>query len=70
MKGDNFQSRKGEKHEENDNSRQVLFLTLILLLVSGCSYNMENTQSSPDNSVGCSKFMSDYTQYDRDMCSH
>ncbi len=49
---------------------KVLFFIFVLMLVSGCSYNRESTRSLPESGVGCAKFMSDYTQYERDICSH
>lgn len=47
---------------------KVFILIFILLLVSGCSYNMENIQPPHDIGVGCAKPLSDWTQYDRQFC--
>ena len=49
---------------------KFLFFVLILMLLSGCSYNMGYTHASPARGVGCAKFISEWTQYERDMCSH
>ena len=47
---------------------KVLILIFILLLVFGCSYNMENTQSPPGGAVGCAKPSGDWTRYEWQMC--
>ncbi len=42
---------------------RLLFPVAVLLLVLGCAtYN-------PGPGVGCAKFMSDYTEYERITCS-